>query len=85
MSQKSSRLDHNTMASSPSADQEAMTQVNGLDHDLEPGNLLHVDHKPRLLLMGLKRFAMFLLLDNCFYTHYRPQEWEVVNIECCFS
>ena len=44
--------------SSVSADDEDPTQVNGVSGDLEPGTLLHVDHKPRLLLMGLKRFLM---------------------------
>lgn len=52
-----------------SADPEEITQVNGLNGDLEPGNLLRVDNKPRLLLMGLKRYAMALLLDIQSFTH----------------
>lgn len=54
--------DDNSKPSISSADQNGTTQVNGLNEGLEPGNLLHVDHKPRLLLMGLKRCAIASLL-----------------------
>lgn len=57
------------MASVSSADHESTPQVNGLNGDLEPGTLLHVDHKPRLLLMGLKRYSMAALLDVRSYAH----------------
>ena len=49
---------------SVSANNEEATQANGVNGDLEPGTLLHVDHKPRLLLMGLKRFLRLSSLDS---------------------
>ena len=45
-----------------SADHDGRTPVNELNGDPEPGNLLHGDHKPRLLLMGLKRYTRILPL-----------------------
>ena len=43
-------------ASTSSTDHEEASPANDLNGDAGPGNLLHVDHKPRLLLMGLKRY-----------------------------
>ena len=53
--------DDHSKASISSADHEGTTPVNELNGHPEPGNLLHVDHKPRLLLMGLKRYVILLL------------------------
>lgn len=67
------------------ADHEEPTPVNGINEDLESGNVLHVDHKPRLLLMGLKRYVMALPLKKTSYADHCPQEREVVDIKRCFS
>ncbi len=55
-------MDNNSRASISSADPEDTSPVNELNGHSEPGNLLHVDQKPRLLLMGLKRYVMILPL-----------------------
>lgn len=71
--------------SSVSADDEEPTQANGVNGDLEPGTLLHVDHKPRLLLMGLKRFQDAVVYVQFLCANYRPQEWEIIDIKRCLS
>lgn len=69
------------MTSMNSANNEHKTRTNGDNEDLEPGNLLHADHKPRLLLMGLKRYVTDVLLDTRSISDRDPQEWEIVDIE----
>ena len=56
--QYSPQPEDNLKASIGSADHDVTTPVNELNGDLVPRNLLHVDHKPRLLLMGLKRYVL---------------------------
>ncbi len=43
------------MALEGSQENEASNQINGIDEGAESKDLLHSQHKPRLLLMGLKR------------------------------
>ena len=73
--------DDPSKASISSAEQEGTTPINELNGHPEPGSLLHVDHKPRLLLMGLKRYVMILHVDNHSQANQRRQEREVFDIE----
>lgn len=51
-------MDDNSSASFSSADHEETTTANNMNGEPEPGSLIQVDHKPRLLLMGLKRYMI---------------------------
>ena len=55
-------------ASTCSTYHEVTSPANDLNGDPGPGNLLHVDHKPRLLLMGLKRCVEDLHFGNLSYS-----------------
>ncbi|KAL9132442.1 MAG: hypothetical protein Q9175_006384 [Cornicularia normoerica] len=69
----SPKLDKHSKTSSGTADDEELSQVNEVDGDLKPGNLLHVDHKPRLLLMGLKRSGKSSI-SNVVFRKMAPHE-----------
>lgn len=78
-------MDDNSSASFSSADHEETTTVNNMNGEPEPGSLIQVDQKPRLLLMGLKRYMINLILYNHPYANECSQEREVVDIERSFS